>query len=369
MGNRRILLIIFVLAILGCIVWYFTDIIFYVFIALVLSLLGSPVVKLLTKIKIGKQKHIPTSVAATITLLLLLSIMGIIGYLLLPLISYEAQQVRAIDTSVFIDNFDQSIQGAEHWLQQKHLVSKEFNLSKLISKQASNLLESFHISSLLGGVVNFLTSLFICIFSVLFMTFFTLKEEHIFRNMLKKNIPTTLRNNFDNILEQTKGELARYFIGVLSEMAIVGICDGLLCFILGIPNALLIGVVGGLLNIIPYVGPLLACGISMLIAITSTLAGAPAPLLPITIKVGISFIIVKMLDDFLLQPIIYGKSVHAHPLEIFIVILVAGKIGGIWGMMFGVPAYTIIRVIFKEFFGQYFLTTEPQENDHSEPSF
>ena len=104
------------------------------------------------------------------------------------------------------------------------------------------------------------------------MTFFALKDNHVFWKMLKKMIPTSLRANFDNILVATKGQLIRYFTGVLSEMLIVGSLVGLICYFLGVPSSLLIGFVAGLLNIIPYVGPLIAVAVSIVVGITSFMA-------------------------------------------------------------------------------------------------
>ena len=79
------------------------------------------------------------------------------------------------------------------------------------------------------------------------------------------------------------------------------------------------------------------------------------------IKIVAAFGVAKMIDDFILQPFIYGKQTHSHPLEIFIVILMAGYIGGIFAMIFAVPAYTLLRIIVNEFFGSKFATADERE--------
>ena len=123
----------------------------------------------------------------------------------------------------------------------------------------------------------------------------------------------------------------------------------------------MIGVIGGLLNIIPYLGPIIGVGLSIIMTITTLLPTSPdgALLTSAVVKVMIVFGIAKLIDDFVLQPVIYGKSVKAHPVEIFVVILIAGQIGGIFGMIFAVPAYTLLRIIVKEFFGHYYGVDEP----------
>lgn len=359
---KRIILIMLVLGIFCAMLWYFTDIFVYMFIALILAIIGSPLVRLLQKIHIGKFR-VPDSLAAGITLVVIVAILGTLINLLIPLISYEIRQLQSIDMTTMLDNLEKSSHQVEKWLRHKHLVSRDFNLSKLLTNRISEFVASLHVSTLFGDLISVVGSIFICIFSVLFMTFFALKDNSVFWTMLKKIIPTSLRNNFDNILFETKHQLQRYFVGVSLEMCFVGVLDGLLCFALGVPNALLIGVIGGLLNIIPYVGPLIAGSLSVAIGVYSTLTIGDAATVPVIIKIVSVFITVKMIDDFILQPNIYGKSVNAHPLEIFIVILVAGKVGGVWGMLFGVPAYTLLRIIIKEFFAQYFIPEQENESE------
>lgn len=357
---KRIILIIIVLATFCAMLWYFTDIFVYMFIALILAILGSPLVKLLQKIRIGKHQ-LPNSVAAGITLAVIVAIFAAIINMLIPLISYEVRQLQNIDFAAFFDNIDKTSRQVERWLRHKHLVSRDFNLAKLLTTRVVEFVSSLHVSSIFGDIIGVIGSIFICLFSVLFMTFFALKDDSVFWTMIKKYIPITLRDNFDNILNETKQQLRRYFIGVFLEMVFVGVLDGLICFALGVPNALLIGVIGGLLNIVPYVGPLIACGSSVAIGIYATLTTGDASVTPVIIKIIATFLAVKGIDDFILQPNIYGKSVNAHPLEIFIVILIAGKVGGVWGMLFGVPAYSLLRIIVREFFAQYFIPA--QENN------
>lgn len=364
---KRVVLIVMVLATFCAMLWYFTDIFVYMFIALVLAILGSPLVRLLEKIRIGKR-HLPNSVAAGITLAAIVAVIGALINLLIPLVSYEIRQLQSIDFAAFFDNLEKTSRQVDHWLRHKNLVSRDFNLAKLLTNRVGEFVTSLHVSAIFGDVISVVASIFICIFSVLFMTFFALKDDSVFWTMIKKYIPTSLRGNFDNILIETKQQLRRYFTGVFLEMVFVGVLDGLICFALGVPNALLIGVIGGLLNIVPYVGPLIACGSSVAIGAYATLTTGDVSVTPVIIKIIATFLTVKGIDDFILQPNIYGKSVNAHPLEIFIVILIAGKIGGVWGMLFGVPAYTLLRIIVKEFFSQYFIPEATPELAESAPA-
>ena len=360
-STRRIILIIVVLAVFIAAFWYFTDIFIYIFAAFILSILGGPLMKVLQKIQF-KGRTMPQSVAAAISLVVIFAVLGLATYIIITLVYNEIQQLGNIDTTHIVEGLQATFIQMETFLAQHHLLPQGVSLSKVLVSQVNSLIADINFSSIFGNVVDIVKGLFIFAFSVVFMTFFALKDHHIFWKMLKKMIPTTLRDNFDNILAATKSQLVRYFTGVFLEMVVVGLLDGFICYLLGVPNALLIGFMAGLLNIIPYVGPLIAAAIGMIVGVTSSLAmGMPLSVISvIIIKVLGTFLAVKLTDDFILQPIIYGKSVSAHPLEIFIVILIAGKVGGIWGMMFAVPAYTLVRIIVKEFFGHYFIEMEEQ---------
>lgn len=135
--------------------------------------------------------------------------------------------------------------------------------------------------------------------------------------------------------------------------------------IAGFTNAILIACICGIMVILPYIGVIIGGGIGLVILLTGTLAASPhANIFIITLTYICIFTAVKLIDDFLLQPIIYSKSVKAKPLEIFLVILMAGKIGGIIGMILAIPVYTFLRIIAKEFFNKWkFIKTLTKEID------
>ena len=143
--------------------------------------------------------------------------------------------------------------------------------------------------------------------------------------------------------------LTRYMFGLISEV----LCMMTLIFIglsiFGVKNALVIAVMGGLMNIIPYLGPLMGCALGVVIGIISNLGiGNYNMILPNTLEIIGVFVGANLIDNFVLQPMIYSKSVFAHPIEIFLVILMAGNIGGVVGMIIAIPSYTLIRIVAKQ---------------------
>lgn len=372
MNNKRVIAIILFLVLLGFMAWFFSNILIYMFIALVLTILGTPLMKLLTKIKIGKWKF-PTTLAAVITLLIIIASAFLIVFLAFPLLINEFQSLISFNPELIAVNFNDFFAQTELWLKSHGILQSSDNLSVIIMTYTNSILQDFSIANLFSNALSTISAIFIGTFAVFFMLFFSLKDKHIFFKMIRKIIPTSYRENYDHILEATKSQVTRYFTGVFFEMIIIGCLEGLICHFLGVPHAALIGFFGGLLNIIPYIGPLIAIILGIIISVTSIITSviSSSTIIWLIVKVVGTFICCKLIDDTVLQPVIYGKSVQAHPLEIFIVILMAAHVGGIWGLILAVPAYSFLRIIVKELFGTYYTenslsTTEETGSTHNE---
>jgi predicted PurR-regulated permease PerM len=117
---------------------------------------------------------------------------------------------------------------------------------------------------------------------------------------------------------------------------------------------LLIGLIAALFNVIPYLGPIIGGTIGVALGIATHLdLEFYSQLLPLIFKMTGVFVTVQLIDNFVFQPLIFSNSVNAHPLEIFIVLLMAGSLAGIAGMILAIPMYTVIRVFAKEFFNKF----------------
>jgi predicted PurR-regulated permease PerM len=220
---------------------------------------------------------------------------------------------------------------------------KEANVS---SKVNFNFIPTF-LNSLLGTIGSFGMGLA----SVLFITFFFLKDQILFIGGAKKLIPDAQEEQVINSVHKINHLLSRYFIGLLLQLSIVFILYTIVLSIFGIPNLLIIAFLCAVLNIIPYIGPLIASVLAAVLTMLSNLGSDfQTEILPTTIYVMIGFWIVQVIDNNVSTPIIFSKSVSSHPLEIFLVILIAGFLSGILGMIIAVPLYTILKVIGKEFF-------------------
>jgi len=186
-----------------------------------------------------------------------------------------------------------------------------------------------------------------------------LKDEKKIIDALLLTVPENYSEKVKHVLTQTKRLLKRYFIGVLVEVLLVITFLSIGLSIAGIKHALLIALFAGILNVIPYVGPFIGAGFALFIGLTTN---TEMTMLGVIIKIFIVFPIVNLCDAFLLQPLIYSSSVKAHPLEIFLVILIGATVGGIGGMILAVPSYTILRVIAKEFFTNFRIVQRMTKN-------
>ena len=177
-----------------------------------------------------------------------------------------------------------------------------------------------------------------------------MKDEHLMYDIVLLLTPPQHLEAIKDILKQTKKLLTKYFIGILLDMLFVATLTTIALSVLGVKNCLLIGVFAGIMNIIPYVGPLIAASFGIMIGVTSNLElDFYSQLLPLVYKIGLVFLVVQLIDSIIFQPLVISNIVKAHPLEIFLVILIAGTLIGIGGMIIAVPVYTILRIVAKEF--------------------
>ena len=172
--------------------------------------------------------------------------------------------------------------------------------------------------------------------------------------MIQSLVPNEYEAKSAHAIDQTSKLLIRYFSGILLQMAIVTLLVAVPLRVMGIDNALLIAFFAAILNVIPYIGPIIGALFGVVITLSSN-PSAPfySEMMPEMIRVLSVFIIMQIIDNFVLQPIIFSKSVKAHPLEIFLVVLIGAKLGGILGMVLAIPVYTVFRVIGKVFLSEF----------------
>lgn len=348
----RYFLIILVAAIVVFILWYFKNIIAYILISSILSLIGKPVVDFLNQIKI-RNFALPSGISALLTLMLLWLVFISFFRVFIPLIANEANQLSQINVDQVIQNVEGPIEKLESLINQYSLNQNYVSLEEEFTRYLASLLNFSLISNLFGSIASVLGNIFIAIFSISFITFFFLKDSNLFSNAILLFVPTSYEQSVSHALTSIRGLLRRYFLGI--GLQITGIITlvtiGMTIVGVGFKHGLVIGLVVGLMNIIPYLGPVMGGILGTILGIATHLElSFYSELLPLIGYMVMVFVSVQVIDNIVFQPIIYSSSVHAHPLEIFLVIMVAGSLAGITGMVVAIPTYTILRVFAKEFF-------------------
>jgi predicted PurR-regulated permease PerM len=333
-------------------VWRFSAIVTYLVIAIVLSLMGRPMVKRFNAMRIGRF-HIPNGLSAFLALLvIILIVLGFVS-IFVPLIASQASLVGNIDFDMLGSAMQKPISDIEIFLRQYNILSRDENLRQIFAQQIDSILSFASFSQALTSIIGFTGSLFIASFSILFLTFFFMKDSYLLDELVENLTPVNYHNEVHSVLTQSKRLLSRYFIGLLIELTTMMTLLSVGLSIFGVENALLIGFFGGLMNVIPYLGPIIGTAVAVMLTIFTALStGMTSDLLTLIIIVVSVFAVSNLIDNVVLQPLIYSNSVKAHPVEIFLVILIAGSIAGIAGMILAIPTYTVLRVIAKEFLSQ-----------------
>lgn len=318
------------------------SIIIYLVVSLILTLIGNPILDFFKKRL--KFKHTPATIAT-----LFIYVLFIAGFVLMfiPLISAQGENLSLLKTAEIEKNITQLVNQTAAFLESHNIDSsamlKEVNLT---SKINFNFIPNF-LNTILGTISSFGIGLA----SVLFITFFFLKDRILFIIAIKKLIPDGQEEKILNSAHKINHLLSRYFIGLLLQLSILFVLYTIVLSVFGIPNFIIIAFLCAVLNIIPYIGPLIASILAAFLTMLSNLGSDfQTEILPTTLYVLLGFWIIQVIDNNLSSPIIFSKSVSSHPLEIFLVILIAGFLSGILGMIIAVPLYTIFKVIGKEFF-------------------
>jgi len=352
--NSKLLVLVFSLVILGALMYYFSDIVIYVIISWVLAMLGQPVMDFFRHRLRFSGLRFGEPLGALLTLILFTALFVALFIVFVPLIIEQANNFASLDYHQIYLSLEEPIHRINQTLAEWGLSSGE---SLGPDSFKDTFLKYFDISemgSLFGSVFSFAGHFLIGLFSIFFISFFFLQDNTLFTDFIVAFVPNHYEEQTRKVIRDISQMLRRYFVGLLMQVTVITVIVSVSLALLGIENALLIGFFAAIINLIPYIGPMIGAIFGILITISSNLdVDFYTIMLPMIIKVAIVFASMQLIDNFILQPFIYGTSARAHPLEIFIVILVAARLGGIPGMVIAIPAYIVIRVIARAFLNRF----------------
>ena len=339
---------------IGYIIYELKIIVGYLIIASILTLLARPVVKLLSsKLKFG------STLASIVAIsFILIVILGIIS-LLIPLVLEQGKNLSLLNVNAFQDKINTLYIEFNGYLNKFNI---DLNQSLVdIEGLTKNSVEAIPV--LLNSVGSILGSITLGILSVIFITFFLLKDGEYFEKLFTQLFPTKMKKRIEKSLIEIKVLLSRYFLGLLFQITILFTIYTIILLIFGVKDAVVIAFLCALLNLIPYIGPLIGIILMSFLTMTSYLGqDFSSVIIPKTIYVIIGYVFAQLIDNFLSQPYIFSNSIKSHPLEIFLVILSGGILFGIVGMILAIPLYTVIKVFLKVFFSNNALVKKLTKN-------
>lgn len=236
-----------------------------------------------------------------------------------------------------IDRFFQSDLLA--WLQIQ-LTGDEEGLTEGITGQTGDVFAG------IGSVVGIVSTTVLALITTPFILFYLLKDGHHLPYHIMKFVPSKMREHSYRLLREMNQQISQYIRGQLIVAFFVGLMFWIGLSIIGMDYALTLGILAGALNLIPFLGTFIALIPIVVIAIV---VHSPFML----VKVTIVFAIEQTLEGRVIQPLILGSNLSIHPVTIIAVLLTAGNLFGIAGVILGIPAYAVLKVVLSHLFVWY----------------
>lgn len=343
-----------ILAIVCVVCWYFRSVLVYVILAFVVSLISQPLTHLLRKIRI-KGKSAPDWLLAILSISIVMAGLILVITQMIPVVTNIIKEASVFkDMSLFDNNVSDYVNA---WIVSLiPSLGEDYDAVSVLFDYLKGVSSEFSITGILGSVASVVIDLAVGLFAVVFISFFFVKDEKLFSKIVAALVPDRIEASVTEALLDVEHLLSRYFVGLLLEMMGVALLNFIGLWLIariGFTYALGIGFIAGILNIIPYVGPIIGEVLGALLCMVLKYGagvGLDVNIWFFALIVLAIMLSVQLVDNFVLQPLIYSTSIQASPLEIFIVMLMASQLGGILGMLAAIPAYTVIRVFAGRFF-------------------
>lgn len=339
-GILRALAIALGIAIAVYFLYQIHAVIIYIIVAAVLSLIGRPFIFFL------RQKlKFPNTLAVVTTMLFMISILVGVMSLFIPLIIEQSKNLSLLE----VDQLQSRIQNIFFEVN-TYFSSKGIDIIEELESTIGIASQFKAIPDIFNAFIAALGSLSVGLFSILFISFFFMKDSRLLKKGLLTLMYQKSEKKVSNSLNIIYDLLSRYFIGLIFQISILFVIYTSVLLIFGISNAIVIACLCALLNLIPYIGPIIGAVVIFTLSMNSNIdLDFQTEILPKSLWILFFYGLAQVLDNFVSQPIIFSKATKSHPLEIFLIIVIGGLLFGVIGMITAVPSYTAIKVILKEF--------------------
>lgn len=318
------------------------------------SAMGLPIVMsgilyyLLNPLIDGLEKKGVPRISGILIVFLLLA--GLIVWGIVSLIPILREQVLSLllnfpdYLSTFITQLNMFLRSDLLTRIQEQLLGDTGTLAETISTQAEGMIDTA--ISNIGSIFGTLTSIVLAVITTPFILFYLLKDGHNLPYHIMNMVPSKMREKTYVLLRETNLQISQYIRGQLLVAFAVGVMFWLGFLIIGMEYALILGIMAGVLNLIPFLGTFIAFFPIVIVAIV-----VHSPIM--LVKVLVVFTIEQTLEGRVIQPLILGSNLNIHPVTIIAVLLTAGNLFGIPGVILGIPAYAVLKVFLVHAFVWY----------------
>jgi predicted PurR-regulated permease PerM len=333
--------------------WYFSNITLYLVLSLILAAILRPFTNRLHTIHILGQ-HPPRWLPILISFASIVGIFILLSLLFFPLINQQILVITSLDLNDIYIQIQPPISKIESFLIRYNLIEANPGFLFEQTREAFfKIIKNFDVASFISSLFDTTLSLLVGILAVTFITFFLLLENGILRRNLLNLIPNAYFELSVATFTKVEKLLSNYLIGLFFQILAIFFLASLGLTLVDVEYALSIALFAAIANLIPYAGPVFGSIFGLVIGISTGDFSSNTDFTYHFIKIASVFASVQLIDNLVLQPMIFSKSVKAHPLEIFVVIFAGAKIAGVIGMISAIPVYTIFRVSIMEFYQGY----------------
>lgn len=316
----------------------------------------NPIIKIIEKVKITKEKHIPRSLIALFLVVLMMFLIGLAIAVVVP---------RLVDQ---ITNFVQSaptyLRQMQHWMESQDRlelvnrmgVTMDANtLQRGVQKYGTQIANGM--ANGIGGFASSLIGYLVYALTVPVMTFYMLSDGHKLLPFVQKWFPKR-KDDMAEVAELLNDTLSNYIMGQVMEMLFVGFATGIGYFLIGEKYALVLAIIAGLANIVPYLGPYIGIIPALFVSVTQGIWQVVFTIVVVAI--------VHLIDGNIIYPRIIGSRLNIHPMTIIVLLLAAGNVAGAPGMILVIPTYAILRTLFV-YLWEFFVNRQEQVETSAQP--
>ena len=336
---------LFLLIGLSCLAWFFSDIVIYLVCSLVLATLLRPVVNALHRLKLFSYS-MHRSLAVLFSFLLTIAILWAVFSLFILLITEQITILTSLDYEAVLRSLETPLKHTEKIFIQLHITDQPPGfLSDLIGAHLFSFFKDVEIASLLNEIAGFTGGLFTALISIAVVTFMLLYEDQGLYRSFIAFIPNRYFEVIISWLFLLESRFVNYLGGLFIQMGIVFVMSTIGLLIIGVTYAPTIGLFAALANLIPYLGPILGTLFAIVVSLSAYgMDMFSYEAITLMIQIGSVFLFVQLIDNFVIQPMVFSRSLKAHPIEILVIIFVGANLSGILGMVLAIPLYTIIKI-------------------------